>query len=288
MKGEPAGWWSLQRRVAWAPATVVLGSLLLAAGAGAGPERRAEAAAGEASDAASTSLAETDLEAPDVFQVTDQGLWDGRPSLGGVWVAHPDVADPERVVIRNRDNGEVVIGALFRRERDNPGPPIQVSSDAAEALGLLAGAPATLEVTALRREEAAEPAPAETPAEAVGERGDLGADGAEDLAAPEADPSSDGAMDAAAPASSDPGAAEAVSRATAAILEGSPPPSMPFAFDPASTDVQPGARALAPETIAKGPSTQLASDPATTGSALEARQDRGGAEGAPGAHPVAS
>lgn len=99
-----------------------------------------------------------DVEAPDVFSVNAQGLWDGRPSLGGVWVAHPDVADPERVIIRNTDNGQFVIGALFRRERENPGPPFQVSSDAAEALGLLAGAPAPLSVIALRRE--AGPAPA--------------------------------------------------------------------------------------------------------------------------------
>lgn len=110
-----------------------------------------------------TELVERDVEAPDVFQVTDRGLWDGRPSLGGVWVAHPDVGDPERVIIRNSDNGKFVIGALFRRERDNPGPALQVSSDAADALGMLAGAPANLSVTALRREEL----PVETPPEAT-------------------------------------------------------------------------------------------------------------------------
>tara|TARA_R110002051_G_scaffold264959_5_gene324924 strand:- start:2867 stop:3772 length:906 start_codon:yes stop_codon:yes gene_type:complete len=102
----------------------------------------------------STQLVERDVEAPDVFQITSQGLWDGRPSLGGVWVAHPTAVDPERVIIRNEANGKFVIGALFRRERENPGPALQVSSDAAEALGLLAGAPVSLNVTALRREEA--------------------------------------------------------------------------------------------------------------------------------------
>ncbi len=101
-------------------------------------------------------LVERDVEAPDVFQVTDKGLWDGRPSLGGVWVAHADVAEPERVIIRNTDNSKFVIGALFRRERENPGPSLQVSSDAAVALGMLAGAPVELNVTALRREEAPE------------------------------------------------------------------------------------------------------------------------------------
>ncbi len=101
---------------------------------------------------AATRLIERDVEAPDVFQVTEAGLWDGRPSLGGVWVAHPDVADPERVIIRNSANGKFVIGALFRRERDIPGPRLQTSSDAAAALGMLAGAPVELNVTALRRE----------------------------------------------------------------------------------------------------------------------------------------
>ncbi|KEJ89611.1 SPOR domain-containing protein [Sulfitobacter donghicola] len=100
---------------------------------------------------------ERDVEAPEVFSVTDQGLWDGRPSLGGVWVAHPDVQDPERVIIRNQDNGKFVVGALFRRERDIPGPSLQISSDAAASLGILAGAPAKLNVTALRKvQEAAQ------------------------------------------------------------------------------------------------------------------------------------
>lgn len=112
------------------------------------------AAAPAASVSGTTQLVERDVEAPDVFQITGAGLWDGRPSLGGVWVAHPTVTDPERVIIRNEANGKFVIGALFRRERENPGPALQVSSDAAEALGLLAGAPATLNVTALRRQEA--------------------------------------------------------------------------------------------------------------------------------------
>ncbi len=99
-----------------------------------------------------TELIEHDVEAPDVFQVTEAGLWDGRPSLGGVWVAHPDARDPERVIIRNNANGKFVIGALFRREREIPGPRVQISSNAAEALGMLAGAPVEVNVTALRKE----------------------------------------------------------------------------------------------------------------------------------------
>lgn len=113
-------------------------------------------------------VVERDVEAPEVFQAAETGLWDGRPSLGGVWVAHPDVTEPERVIIRNVANGDEVIGALFRRERENPGPRIQVSSDAAIELGMLAGQPAELEVIALRREQV-EIAPAPVVAEATAE-----------------------------------------------------------------------------------------------------------------------
>ena len=104
-----------------------------------------------------TRLVERDVEAPEVFQVTEEGLWDGRPSLGGVWVAHPAADDPERVIIRNEENGRFVIGALFRREIENPGPELMISSDAAAALNILAGDPTRVQVTALRREEVADP-----------------------------------------------------------------------------------------------------------------------------------
>lgn len=109
-----------------------------------------------------------DVEAPELFQATDMALWDGRPSLGGVWVASSDVKDPQRVIMRNPANGNSVVGALFRRERENPGPRLQLSSDAATALGLLAGQPGKISVVALKTATVAEPAPepsvAETPA----------------------------------------------------------------------------------------------------------------------------
>ena len=148
MSGVLFGWVQYRR-------AAVLGSaaaLMFLAGCQPGelfPQKPAEGA-----DAATAEpqMIEQDIEKPDVFSVTDSGLWDGRPSLGGVWVAHPDVDEPERVIIRNTTNDRFVNGALFRRERDNPGPALQVSSDAAEALGMLAGAPATLSVVALRRE----------------------------------------------------------------------------------------------------------------------------------------
>ncbi len=135
---------------------------LLKPKAGAGAE-----GAGEGATRRATRTIEKDVEAPEIFHVTEKGLWDGRPSLGGVWVAHPSVKEPERVMIRNKANGKSVIGALFRREMANPGPKLQVSSDAAEALGLIAGQPTELDVVALKRVEV----PLEEPAPAPGDEG---------------------------------------------------------------------------------------------------------------------
>jgi rare lipoprotein A len=98
-----------------------------------------------------------DIEAPEVFASSEDALWTGTPSFGGVWVAHPEALTPEQVIIRNTDNGKSVIGSLFKRERDNPGPRFQVSSDAARALSILAGQPTTISVIALRRSEASAP-----------------------------------------------------------------------------------------------------------------------------------
>jgi len=116
-------------------------------------EPLAEGGTDAVAPATSVRLVDRDVEAPNDFQTTDKALWDGRPSLGGVWVAATNVTDPMRVIMRNPANGKFVIGALFRREADNPGPKLQISSDAADALGLVAGEPATINVTALRREE---------------------------------------------------------------------------------------------------------------------------------------
>lgn len=141
-------------------ALVFLGAVVLSAcedGAEFSPFGKSEpgSAAATTGGGQTTSVIERDVEAPEVFQVSDQGLWDGRPSLGGVWVTHPDVQDPERVIVRNDSNGKFVVAALYKPDLNlgRPGPKFLVSSDAAEALGMLAGAPAPLNVTALRHEQ---------------------------------------------------------------------------------------------------------------------------------------
>ncbi len=113
--------------------------------AGSGSPERAGIARG--------TVVEQDSEAPEVFEAAERGIWDGRPSLGGVWVAHPDVREPQRVVIRNAANGKSTIGALFRRDGQASGPRFLISSDAASTLEILAGQPTDLAVVALVRRE---------------------------------------------------------------------------------------------------------------------------------------
>ena len=110
-------------------------------------------------------LVERDVEAPEVFQLSESGIWDGKPSLGAVWVAHADAAEPIRTIIRREGSDAFVIGMLYARSSANPGAGFQVSADAAEALGLAAGEAALLDVTALVPEQVAEntPAPGASP-----------------------------------------------------------------------------------------------------------------------------
>ncbi len=127
-----------------------------------------QSAATPQSQPAGLEFVEKDVESPDVFEANETALWDGRPSLGGIWIAAPEVTDPERVIIRNPKNGKFVIGALFRRAREYAGPRLQLSSDAADALGILAGQPTMVSVVALRRETVSvTPEPVAETAEAV-------------------------------------------------------------------------------------------------------------------------
>ncbi|MEL6235768.1 MAG: SPOR domain-containing protein, partial [Pseudomonadota bacterium] len=55
---------------------------------------------------------ERDIAAPELFDSTSVGIWDGRPTLGGVWIAHPLATRPERVRIINLNTEDEVTGAL--------------------------------------------------------------------------------------------------------------------------------------------------------------------------------
>lgn len=195
---------------------------------------------------------ERDVEAPEVFSLTGEGLWDGRPSLGGVWVAYSTVKDPERVMIRNARNGKSVVGALFRRERELPGPGLQVSSDAAEALGMLAGQPADLSVVALRREEKPVPPDAEIGAEDAPAEGATPPEAAEGapadavVAAPGADVAPEAAPDGDAVAAAPLDARKKKSGGLFGFLKKKPKPD-PVVASPATVTATAGAGAGAIE-----------------------------------------
>lgn len=103
---------------------------------------------------ANIAVANATVLAPERFNAEGRGLWDGRPSFGGVWVASPDAVDPERVLITNKENGRQILGALFKREIFLDGPPIQLSSEAASALGVEAGRAVNLSVVAVQSQQA--------------------------------------------------------------------------------------------------------------------------------------
>ncbi len=95
-----------------------------------------------------------DIEQPEIFQATDMAMWDGRPTLGDIWVSVPDAIQPERVVIRNEATGLEVKGAMFVRNTSPSGQdaPIKLSPGAARALGVAPLELARISVTAIRKE----------------------------------------------------------------------------------------------------------------------------------------
>ncbi|TYO88426.1 Meckel syndrome type 1 protein [Oceanicella actignis] len=105
------------------------------------------------------------IEDPAAFDVEGLTLWDGAPSLGGVWAAHPGIRGPLRGRIRNLDGGAFVDGALLGREGWLAGPSILLSAEAARALGIEPGQVARVRLTALA------PAPSGARAGAAGEEG---------------------------------------------------------------------------------------------------------------------
>ena len=123
----------------WVLASFAL-SLLAACGTGLSSSQRQE-----------TSLVDAELVAPEVLSLTATGAWDGQATLGGVWVAHQNVKTPERVTIRDTETGASVVGSLFRKDPDPTQAALQVSLDAAAALGLAANEQRELTVIALRR-----------------------------------------------------------------------------------------------------------------------------------------
>lgn len=142
---------------------------------------------------------ERDVERADLFEMNEEGLWDGRFSFGDKWVAVNRPVQAERVRITNLSNGITIEGALFQRDETRPGPPIMVSQNAAQALDMFPGTPAELRVVVIRRETVEIPVPAGTSpaAEVTGEDGPvLDGEAAVEVAALPATVASEGASDA--------------------------------------------------------------------------------------------
>jgi cell division septation protein DedD len=219
---------------------------------------------------ASSTVIEQDSEAPEVFSASERGLWDGRPSLGGVWVAHPDVREPQRVVIRNTANGKSTIGALFRRDGQGSGPRLMISSDAASTLEILAGQPTDLSVVALVRREI-EVAPPPSDAAPEGEAATIAAAALAatgTTAAAAADTAGDGvesALGEAVPAAEAPrrGLFGFLRRGQGATAGGAAPDTLsPAAVETAPLDAPAGAA-----TVAAAPAATPAAAPAPASSA---------------------
>jgi len=93
---------------------------------------------------------ENDVEAPEIFNAEGLAFWDGQSSLGGVWISHPGVEQPTRVIIKDKYNGKSVIGAIFSRSGNSEEKKMLLSSEAAASLGIAANENRIVSVTALR------------------------------------------------------------------------------------------------------------------------------------------
>ena len=99
---------------------------------------------------------EYDVEAKNVFHASGFAVWDGSNEDGMIWVAHPESAVPEYVVIRTKDDELVIHGTLYGREVADGSfdarTPFLLSAGAAQALGLQPNQRISVTVTAVRRE----------------------------------------------------------------------------------------------------------------------------------------
>ena len=93
---------------------------------------------------------ENDVEAPEIFNAEGLAFWDGQSSLGGVWISHPGVEQPTRVIIKDKYNGKSVIGAIFNKSGNSEEKKMLLSSEAAVSLGIAANENRIVSVTALR------------------------------------------------------------------------------------------------------------------------------------------
>lgn len=99
---------------------------------------------------------------PEEFAARGDTRWNGARTLAGIWIAHPAAARTMRARIFNLSTGRAADGAIFRREGMAPDAPLQISSDAAQALGMRVNRTSEIVIVALRQPEPAARPLAET------------------------------------------------------------------------------------------------------------------------------
>ena len=96
-------------------------------------------------------------EKPEILDISAVVIWDGNQTLGGNWISHPDVASPERVLIKNISNGKSIFGAVFQQTNKMKTGPALLSSDAAKALDIAQNDQTQVQIVAVRVSESTAP-----------------------------------------------------------------------------------------------------------------------------------
>ena len=89
-------------------------------------------------------------EKPKILDISATVIWDGSQTLGGNWVSHPNVKSPERVLIKNTNNGKSVVGAVFQQTKNPNEGLAAISSDAAKALSISKNDETKLQLVAIK------------------------------------------------------------------------------------------------------------------------------------------
>ncbi|MFT6226538.1 MAG: hypothetical protein ACJARE_000932 [Paracoccaceae bacterium] len=171
-----------------------------------------------------------------LFFAEAQTLWDGLPSMGGVWAAHPGIGRAMVVEAVNLDTGRSMRLPALRLNQRPGRPVIQLSAEAALALGMAPGRLTMVRLTGLRAKPAS-PAPGavETfviaaPAPAPAIRPDIAATAATGVAPPADAPP----RDAGTLAALSPGNAPTPTQRPGAVKATAPIPATRVAMVPSS------------------------------------------------------
>ena len=89
-------------------------------------------------------------EKPKILDISATVIWDGSQTLGGNWVSHPNIKSPERVLIKNTNNGKSVVGAVFQQTKNLNKGLAAISSDAAKALSISKNDETKLQLVAIK------------------------------------------------------------------------------------------------------------------------------------------